>query len=591
MDRLTLLVREAGQNSWDAKADTATTVSFAADLYEATDAQKRLLRDVVLHQIPGGLRLRETLSRSRASALRLLAISDRGTHGMGGPTRADVVGHSSESRDFVDFLRNVGEPPSHVAGGTYGYGKAAFYLASRPRTILVHTRCQFGNATQSRFMAAALGESYIGHGVRYTGRHWWGTVIDNIVEPVVGPEADDLGLALGFPAFGGSELGTTVAVLDPDIEERSPATAMEHVAEAVLWHFWPKMLPSQDGHPAMRFRVSFDGNDVPMPDPRATPPLNGFSEAMDIVRGRPVTRPVALETAEYSIASQRPAAELGSLALVKFGHEPRPRLTADNQDSAWVIPDVAHHVALMRGPELVVKYLEGPTLPGATVEYAGVFVVDPSVEEAFAKSEPPTHDDWSPNNLEDPWERRYVRIAQRRLVEVLQEYAVPRPVEPEPGAGGRLGGFSDELGQIFLGEAGTSLTVPSDGDRQRPRPPSGGRRPSPSLRILEDGRLELLDGRRALRVDFTVVAIPGTVRSIVIASPSVILEGHQVETDPPAGVARPEVICWVGPDGRRHTGDRVIIPASDTGQWKTYVSVPADAAVAVQLDAVSGGTG
>jgi hypothetical protein len=191
--------------------------------------------------------------------------------------------------------------------------------------------------------------------------------------------------------------------------------------------------------------------------------------------------------------------------------------------------------------------------------------------------------------------RRAPRIAERarRLAQGVpyQEYAVPRPVEPEPGAGGRLGGFSDELGQIFLGEAGTSLTVPSDGDRQRPRPPSGGRRPSPSLRILEDGRLELLDGRRALRVDFTVVAIPGTVRSIVIASPSVILEGHQVETDPPAGVARPEVICWVGPDGRRHTGDRVIIPASDTGQWKTYVSVPADAAVAVQLDAVSGGTG
>jgi hypothetical protein len=201
------------------------------------------------------------------------------------------------------------------------------------------------------------------------------------------------------------------------------------------------------------------------------------------------------------------------------------------------------------------------------------------------------HDEWSPDNLQDPWEKRYVRVAQRRLVEVLQNYAAPRAVEPSAGAGGRLGGFSDELGQIFLGEAGAGLTVPDDRDRQRSRPAGGGRPPSPSLRILEGGRLELLDGRRAFRVDFTVSPVPGTIRSIVIASPSVILESHQVETDPPAGVAVPEVICWVSPDGRRHGGDRVIVPAIDAGQWSAYVSVPADAAVAVQLEAVSGGSG
>jgi hypothetical protein len=447
-----------------------------------------------------------------------------------------------------------------------------------------------GGRIESRFMAACLGGSYIAHGVRYTGRHWWGRLIDEIVEPVTGSEADELGLGLGLPPFDGTELGTTIAILDPQLDGRSPAAAMGHLAEATLWHFWPKMLPGAGGRPSMEFRVSSDGAEIPVPDPRATPPLNGFAEAMAFAKHQPVARPIGLESAVYPIASQRPAANLGSLAFVKFGHSPRSRLSADDRDGAWVIPDLSHHVALMRGPELVVKYVEGPVLPGSAVEYAGVFVVDPSVEAAFARSEPPTHDDWSPDNLEDDWEKRYVRIAQRRIAEVIQEYAAPRAVEPASGGGGGgLGGFSDELGQIFLGETGTGLSVPEGGGTTGTRTQMGARPRRPTLKVADGGRLELFEGRRALRVDFTVEHVPGSGRSIVIAAPSVVLEGHAVETDPPSGVGVPEIICWLGPDGRRLTGDRVIVSGPNPGLWSLYVSVPADAAVAVDLDAVSGG--
>lgn len=590
MDPLTLLVREAGQNSWDAKAEGEGPVRFGVDLYEVSEDQKRLLRDEVLARLPGGLVLAETLARRRATPVRLLAISDRGTVGLGGPTRADIVGSPNEPRNFVKFLRNVGQPADRIGGGTYGYGKAAFYRVSRPRTILVHTRCQHGRGVQTRFMVSALGESYIRNGVRYTGRHWWGRQAGDVVEPLTGRDADVLGAALGLPSFEGDELGTTVAVLDPQLDGRSPSAAMGHLAEATLWHFWPKMLPESTGRPAMLFRIADDGNDVPVPDPRTIPPLNGFAEAMDAVRGRSRTHSIALDTAILPIYSQRPAADLGSLALVKFGHRPRPRLTADNHDGAWIIPDLAHHVALMRGPELVVKYVEGPVLPGDAVEYGGVFVVDPSVEEAFARSEPPTHDDWSPENLEDPWEKTYVRVAQRRIAEILEDYAVPRPVIPARSSEVGLGAFSDELGAIFLGEPGTGLSVPDDTRGPSGQGGTGGTRPRrPTLTILEGAHLELLDGRRTLRVDFTIEHIPGSARSIVVAAPSVILDGHAVETDPPTGVGVPEVICWVGPDGRRYTGESVIAPVASDGPWSVFVSVPADAAVAVDLQATSGG--
>ncbi|NJD28908.1 MAG: hypothetical protein FIA92_11500 [Chloroflexi bacterium] len=591
LDRLTVLIREAGQNSWDAKADEAPTVRFSTDLYEVSEEQRRILRNTVFRSLPKGVRLAEALDRRRADPLRLLAISDRGTKGLGGPTRADLVGRPDEPRDFVDFMRNVGEPPRRIAGGTYGYGKTAFYRASGPRAILAYTRCRVNGRVETRFIAAALGDSHIAERVRYTGRHWWGRLVDGIVEPATGAEANELGLCLGLPTFDGTELGTSVVVIDPQLDGRTPMSASAHIAEALLWHFWPKMLPGDTGAPAMEFHVSCDGLTVVVPDPRSTPPLNGFAEAMSVVKGRAIGHPIALESAQYPIASQRPAAHLGRLALVKFGHVPRRHLADDDRDGAWVIPDLAHHVALMRGPELVVKYMEGPVLPGATIEYAGSFLVDPAVESAFAKSEPPTHDDWSPDMLENDWERRYVRIAQRRIAEILQEYASPLPVESESVTTvGGLGGFSDELGSIFLGEAGSGLSVPDDGGTAGSRAVGGTRPRRPRLTIAPDGgHLELFEGRRAFAVDFAVEHVPGSTRSIVLAESSVVLEGHAIETDPPAGAGSPEVICWVGPDGRRHTGDRLIVSGQATGMWRVYVSVPTDAAIALDLQAVSGG--
>lgn len=58
----------------------------------------------------------------RETTPRLLVISDRGTSGLDGPVRADLPVGKGEKRNFVDFLRNVGQPPSaEGGGGTFGY--------------------------------------------------------------------------------------------------------------------------------------------------------------------------------------------------------------------------------------------------------------------------------------------------------------------------------------------------------------------------------------------------------------------------------------------------------------------------------------
>ena len=60
----------------------------------------------------------------------------------------------------------------------------------------------------------------------------------------------------------------------------------------------------------------------------------------------------------------------------------------------------SHHIALMRSTELVIKYHEGPE--NVESNYSGVFIANRSqdIDDAFAESEPPTHDDWSIDQLQ-----------------------------------------------------------------------------------------------------------------------------------------------------------------------------------------------
>ncbi|HEU5379569.1 MAG TPA: hypothetical protein VFV38_29450, partial [Ktedonobacteraceae bacterium] len=206
---LAVLVRETVQNSWDARASDQEPVRFSVAGWILNQTQQKFLRESLFAEYPlfTSLPLAESLLSS--NPVNVLAISDRGTKGMGGPTRADIVTRSNEPRDFVDFLRDVGQPSDkQLTGGTYGYGKAALYRASRVRTICVYTRCKEKGKLESRFIVTALGEPYSTDQDRYTGRHWWGRLEDNIAEPLLDADADSAAEALGSPEFRGNECGT-----------------------------------------------------------------------------------------------------------------------------------------------------------------------------------------------------------------------------------------------------------------------------------------------------------------------------------------------------------------------------------------------
>jgi hypothetical protein len=476
LDTLAVLIRETVQNSWDARLTNFGPLSYMVHGWTLTRSQRQTLSEVIFSEQPNPKSL-SLMCLDSSTPLYGLIIADRGTTGLAGPTRADIVPEGSP-RNFISFLRDVGQPSNQsLSGGTYGYGKASLYRASGMQTILVHTRCKLQNGRlESRFIASALGNRWSdSEGRQYTGRHWWGRDEGDIAEPILNEDADFLAMSLGMGGFNDDETGTTILIFDPLFHdradgqqmgfegiERTPLQALHLMAEYVLWFFWPKMLNSDTGKPAVHFHLQWEDTPVNIPHPAQFPPLAGFVEAMERLKGHRNDEPM-LQSAVKDIAAERPRQHLGRLALQQFIVD---KVTwFDTGDTVSLFEAVTHHTALMRQAELVVKYLEGKPLPNSKIGYAGVFITDETVDIIFASAEPPTHDDWNAKSLTDDWHKRYINVALRKISEEMAGLVQsPRTTAPI-GTLTPLGAFATWLGESLIPtEIGASASRP----RQRP---------------------------------------------------------------------------------------------------------------------------
>src|SRR5699024_7625365 len=155
LDEYAVLVREAAQNSWDARREDSEVIDFSITL-RRLDRTAKAWRD---RFAPGTLSTEGMglLDRMDSQSW-VLTVSDRGTSGLGGPIRADERSRPGEVADFVQFIRNVGEPrDKSMGGGTYGFGKGIFYRISRAGVIIVDTLNDEEDERSRRLMGAALG--------------------------------------------------------------------------------------------------------------------------------------------------------------------------------------------------------------------------------------------------------------------------------------------------------------------------------------------------------------------------------------------------------------------------------------------------
>lgn len=563
IDFWSLYVREALQNCWDARAGTGSVgVTFGAR--ELNDAQHRFLtREVIASFPPDG---RDETWEQLLSNRTVVTVADSGTSGMGGPTRADVA--DPTVHDFADFVWNIGQPPDkRHGGGTYGYGKSVHYLASGAHLILVYTSCLVDGTPESRLILCAWGQEFsaevAGRQVPFTGRHWWGSAPDEPdlpVAPLTGDEADSVAAALGLPVFSG-RTGTCVMALAANVVDR--AEWGRSLADAVVWHCWPKLI-SVGGGPEMEVDVRVDDGAVAVAVPEDHPEISVLVDCF-----RSVVAGDASADVTESIRLQRPVTITGQVALK------RHMVRESDPGPARPFEGPLRHIALMRAPLLVVEYMEGPEPPAPFAGWAGVFVADTEHDRAFALSEPPAHDAWIPKGVEDKRQKRIVNMTLKRLRETARGLTASRPASTD-GEGLGLGALADSLGDL-LPVVGPGPVLP---------PPNGGGRVGSIRRsraTVTGHKLETDSGGLVLVAHVVVQLRPAARRASLAMEVGVATnDGSGVETSAPVGASVPSVLRWVDPSGATHDGASVVVSGTEEEIWQAHVRLPSDAAVTLR---------
>ena len=572
LDPLQTVIREAVQNIADA-AILGIGPEIVIGVRRLTPGQHAVLASQVVRGSLQEAHSNELLTTMRArQELVVMEICDFGTVGLGGPTRADRVPAGVERTDFIDFLRNIGTArDTQLGGGTYGFGKMAFFGASRCKTIIVDSLPHGAGPKGRRLMGCHCGPSFEvpenGMRKRFTGRHWWGIPDpdDGIVDPVTGLAASDLASALGLPGRASGRSGTSVMIVDLDAGDEDLQLLGNRVVEGLLWSFWPRMMRDTPADVRFTCRVEVDGSPLPIPYPEDFQPLALFAKAMRAVRS-------GVGNKVKKIASQRPKKELGTLAIER-GLRTRRRPLVDDGS---LFPESSRHIALMRPVELIVKYLEGTPLPDERLEWAGVFVAsrEEEVESAFAESEPPSHDDWKPNSLPRGNTKRYVNIALRQLKRTALDMGLASTGQPQATeAGPPLAHVARRLGAMLEGDGGV---------QDRPRPGGGGARPARAkatrplfekLELVQSGCVAVFSTEVSQDAQRTGLALT--------ARPAVAIEGaSRLRADD--GFEQPAVVSIRAADGSLSGRGENLDLAGAEGSFEIRVFVPESCAVTVE---------
>lgn len=601
LSRLTMLVREAAQNSWDARRPDRSLVSFRLNLGTVSaghvNAWRLLFADGGKHGVDRDGSFRRL---ARARSMRYLAIEDRGTVGLGGPTRSDAG--PSERVEWLRFILNSGDRDGITAagprGGTFGYGKGALYQLSRAHSVLVYTRFENeGGRLESRFIGVGIREAFWESGRRYTGRQWWGIPETNHCEPLRNEQADAVAHSLGLRGFDGDETGTTLIVVDPDLtdptlpvadpaEELTVADASGYLAGALAWNLWPIMLT--DRVVRMSAAVTGNGVSISVPSPEEDAALAFYASAFR----------KSLEGPREMLSCRNPRKDLGVFAFeYTFG-----TLVTSPAARELGLDGAPHHVCLIRGPELVTRYHAGPERSNPDAGYAGVFKVVPDLDETFARAEPPTHDGWEFQQLKGK-EATFVRTAGRRLRERCDRLSGAQARRGLKVGDYVMGSVAQRLGHLLAGPGGTGTAalgsrsssefdrpVPRDGRgvtegeeavgrtviTGEPSGPSSGRHTRRPV-LVSTPRFDVLDGRPVM-VQQVLVRGPDVLEGVV----KVLTGDGRAEDVAPRGAPAPEILGW-RLAGRRLVSGAILRHTGGPTEVELIVSVVADVLVEISV--------
>lgn len=526
LDLWNVLLRESLQNSYDARV--GDSIGFAVADTELGESETSILVNEIFATLPpegASTKLRQMPSKGR---IRVLTISDYGTRGLGGPLRANIAPSEGERSDFVDFIRNFGRSERKgLEGGTYGLGKGVLFQASRIGVCLVYSQTQTQSGIDYRLIGVSGGDGdYVDSGYKYTGRNWWGVLAaDDIIDPMTGIEAREMAMSVGFPVPAAGESGTSIMVLAPELFNLSEEdilidSRIQALRDAAVRWAWPLALDDGNG-PKVRFRFSLDGVDLKVIHPLDEPLVKHFAQGyVDWLQYK--KNPDAFFSPFvkiYPVSSFRPAKKLGSLVM---------RVSMETHGDA---KELQNHVALLRKPRMVVKYLPATAPPSDHTAHS-VFIADDLVDPDFASSEPVTHDDWIVQTNSKRGTANFVRIALNRIGEIFRDLHAADPAATAAAMSTGATKIAAELGGLvgqFSGSHASSVET-NTGQRSIPNSrPSGSRRVG--ARLMAPPKLTMIGDRPHVEFRFQVQGGQKDTRMQLTASPQIVTDGGSIDTD------------------------------------------------------------
>lgn len=432
-----VLAREAIQNSVDAGNGAKVAMRFRA-VALANSAKKAFVEAAGLRGLaeradalqlgPNSL---GTMEKAR-TPLQLLYVEDFNTEGLSG------AAHDSTS-NFYRLLLSLGDRSkartSKGSGGSYGFGKSVYSSSSAIQTIFAYTRFADEKGKEhTRIFGCGYYASHQFNNEGFSGRAWMGSKERTdkngfrVVDPLEGAAADKLAEKLGFDIRADGETGTSILIVDADVDLKAIVKGVED------W-WWPRLVENR-----LDVDIIDSEGATHVPRPRKRADLKPFIDAFDIARVR--AEPKSGTQARFEPQREQ-GIHLGACGVVV--------VPADENGVLAVEDERCNTVALIRAPLMVVAY---KTVSESSPSVVGAFVAaeNEDIEVALKKSEPPAHDRWDPEstNLRDETGRgrKLVSAVLSRVksgVKRFQQMAAP----PTPPKQRRLTILERALGSLF----------------------------------------------------------------------------------------------------------------------------------------------
>lgn len=236
-DRFEAIVRESIQNSLDAKAldDKPVVVTFK---FRSTDTKNYPMLFNIDKHIKGCLDMYndknahkkfdpmlDYIAKARTERMDYLEVSDINTTGM-------TYAKDDTKSGFYSFVKSAGNSSktSESAGGSFGFGKAAYFNLSKIRTVLISTLTE-----DNKYFFEGV-SSLCTHRINGEKLESVGFYCDNQEEePITLPTSIP-------PRFLRTETGTSMFIMGLGLSETDTEQAVRKINEAAVKHFWFSIL-------------------------------------------------------------------------------------------------------------------------------------------------------------------------------------------------------------------------------------------------------------------------------------------------------------------------------------------------------------